>query len=276
MAKKKRGSTHTTFAGWLRSLMWRAWSNFYIRHLLLAACALLLLLLAINLWLMVYTRHGQANPTPDFTGLSLADAQLLAAQNKLRLQVSDSVFIAHRPRGSVVEQNPHPNVMVKENRTIFLTMNATIAKRVAAPDVVGVSLRQAKSTIEQQGLEVGRLTFAYGFSGNVIGQLYRGRPLSEGDKLTVGSRIDLQVGSAEGEHTAIPQLKGMSLSLARSAIIESSLNVGRVHYDASVLTALDSINAKVYSQNPAPAENTNLAVGALVELYLTVKEERLN
>jgi beta-lactam-binding protein with PASTA domain len=271
MAKKKRGSTHKT----LGSLLWRAWGNFYLRHLLLAVCTLLLMVLAVNLWLMVYTRHGQANPTPDFTGLSLADAQLLAEQNKLRLQVNDSVFIAHQPRGSVVEQNPHPNVMVKENRTIFLTMNAMVAKRVAAPDVVGVSLRQAKSTIEQHGLEVGRLTFTSGFSGNVVGQLYRGKPLSEGEKLTVGSRIDLQVGSTEGERTAIPLLKGMPLNLARSAIVESSLNLGTVHYDASVLNALDSLNAKVYSQNPTPADNAKLDLGAPVNIHLTVDDEKL-
>jgi beta-lactam-binding protein with PASTA domain len=265
-----------TVAG--QRFLWRVWGNFYARHLIVAVSVVALALLAVNLWLTIYTRHGQTFALPNFTGLSLADAQRLAKAKRLRLEVIDSVFIAGRVRGSVIEQNPKPEVRVKDNRTVFLTINAMSAKKVSVPSVVGLSLRQAKATIELQGLEVGQLTFSYDIApGNVIGQLYRGRQVKPNEQLEFGSKINLIIGKNYGsEHTALPQLGGLPLPLARSHIIEASLNVGLVKYDESVKTLADSLNAKVYAQHPAVTDRkTLLEVGSPVNIYLTVNAARL-
>lgn len=259
--------------------MWRVWGNFYARHLIVAVSVVALALLAVNLWLMIYTRHGQTFALPDFASLSLADAQRLAKANHLRIEVIDSVFIAGRARGSVIEQNPKPEVRVKNNRTVFLTMNAMSAKKVFVPSVVGLSLRQAKATIELQGLEVGLLSFSYDIApGNVIGQLYQGRQVKVGEQLEFGSKINLIIGKSYGSaNTALPQLGGLPLPLAKSNIIEASLNVGLIKYDESVRTLADSLNAKVYAQHPAVAadKKTLLEVGSSVDIYLTVNATRL-
>jgi beta-lactam-binding protein with PASTA domain len=257
--------------------LWRVWGNFYVRHLVLAVSVVALALVVVNLWLMIYTRHGQTFALPNFTGLLLADAQRLAREKHLRIEVIDSVFISAKPRGSVIEQNPKPKVRVKNNRTVFLTMNAMSAKKVIVPSVTGLSLRQAKATIDLQGLEIGRLFFAYDIApGNVVGQLHLGRPVQAGERLEFGSKIDLIVGKSYGsEHTALPHLKGLSLPLAKSSIIEASLNVGSVKYDESVKTLSDSLDAKVYAQHPATDEKTSLEVGSLVSIYLTVDVTRL-
>lgn len=258
-------------------MLWRVWGNFYARHLIMAVSIVVLVLLVVNLWLMIYTRHGQTFALPDFTGLSLTDAQRLAVEKHLRIEVIDSVFISAKPRGSVIEQNPKPKVRVKNNRTVFLTMNAMNAKKVTVPSVMGISLRQAKATIDLQGLEVGRLFFSYDMApGNVIGQLYRGRPVRNGERLEFGSKIDLIIGkSYSSGNTAVPQLKGLSLPLAKSSIIEASLNVGSIKYDGSVKTLSDSLDAKVYAQHPAADGKTSLEVGSPVSIYLTVDVTRL-
>ncbi|MDR0711236.1 MAG: PASTA domain-containing protein [Prevotellaceae bacterium] len=260
-----------------QSFLWRVWNNFYARHLIMAVSVVTLALLAVSLWLMIYTRHGQTFALPDFTGLLLTNAQRVAKENHLRIEVIDSVFIVGKPGGLVIEQNPKPKVRVKDNRTVFLTINAMSEKKVKAPSVVGLSLRQAKATIELQGLEVGRLFFSYDIaSGNVIGQLYRGRTLQANEQLTFGSKVNLIIGkNRNSEHTALPNLKGLPLTLAKSSIIEASLNVGSFKYDASIKTLTDSIEARVYKQDPEASKQTSLEVGSPVNLYLTVNPARL-
>jgi beta-lactam-binding protein with PASTA domain len=275
MGKKLKISKKNTSVA--QGFLWRMWGNFYVRHLIVAASVVALALLLVSLWLMIYTRHGETFALPEFIGLSITDAQRLAHEKHLRIEVIDSVFIAGKQRGSVIEQNPKPKVRVKNNRTVFLTMNAMSAKKVKAPSVVGLSLRQAKATIELQGLEVGRLIFTYDMaSGNVIGQLYGGRTLQAEQQLTFGSKIDLIIGkSRSSEHTALPQLKGFSLPLAKSSIIEASLNIGAVRYDESVKTLSDSLEARVYAQRPVASEQNAIEVGSSVNIYLTVSAARL-
>ncbi len=257
--------------------LWRVWGNFYVRNIIFAVSTVVLLLLVVNLALMIYTRHGQTFETPNFAGLSLSEAQRVAQSKKLRIAVNDSVFIAHKAPGSVVEQSPKPKVRVKNNRTIFITLNAVAAKKMRIPDVVGLSLRQAKATIEMQGFEVGRLSFASDMaSGNVLGQLHRGRTAQPDDLLTVGSKIDLVLGkSRASERTALPQLKGLSLISAKSNVVEAALNVGRIRYDESVKNMADSLEARVYAQYPNAAEDAEIEVGSLVDIFLTVNAARL-
>jgi beta-lactam-binding protein with PASTA domain len=275
MGKKIKISRKNTGAA--QGFLWRLWGNFYVRHLIMAVSVVTLALLLVSMWLMIYTRHGETFALPDFIGLSLTDARRLAREKHLRVEVIDSVFIAGKQRGSVIEQNPKPKVRVKNNRTVFLTMNAMTAKKVKAPSVVGLSLRQAKATVELQGLEVGRLIFTYDMaSGNVIGQLCGGRTLHANELLTFGSKVDLIIGKSHtSEHTALPQLKGFSLPLAKSSIIEASLNIGLVRYDESVRTLSDSLEARVYAQRPVAGEQTSLEVGSPVNIYLTVNAARL-
>jgi len=259
------------------NFFWRTWNNFYVRNIVFAIATIVLLLLVVNLGLMIYTRHGHTFETPNLVGLSLQEAQRLAHSKRLRIEVSDSVFIAHKRLGSVIEQNPKPKMRVKNNRNVFLTVNASSAKKMYVPDVVGLSLRQAKATIEMQGFEVGRLSFAADMaSGNVLSQLYRGRVVQPDEQLTVGSKIDLVLGKSHAsKRTALPQLKGLSLVSAKSNIIEAALNVGRIQYDDSVVNMVDSLEARVYAQYPAAVEGTDLEVGSMVDIYLTVNGSRL-
>lgn len=258
-------------------LLWRIWDNFYSRQIILAISVVVLGLLVVNLWLMIYTRHGKTFELPNFIGLTFADAKQLAVEKGLRIEISDSVFVANKPRGSVIEQYPKPNVRVKSDRAVFITTNAMSPKKERMPDVTGLSLRQAKATIEMQGLEIGRLSFASDMaSGNVLAQLYRGNPIAPDALLDYGSKVDLVLGrNRETESTALPQLKGLSLQLAKSSIIEASLNVGAIKYDASVATAIDSLEAKVYAQYPPAGEGISLEVGSAVDIFLTINAARL-
>ncbi|MGL4364176.1 MAG: PASTA domain-containing protein [Bacteroidales bacterium] len=256
----------------------RIWSDFYVRNITFTISTLLLLGLLLNIGLMIYTRNGQSAPLPAFLGLSYPQAKALASVHNLRLQIVDSVYVAHKSPGMVIEQNPKPNVSVKNNRTVFLTLNASNPKRILVPNVVGLSLRQAKATIEMQGFAIGKLAFSIDIaSKNVLGQYYKGRILPEGTLLASGTQIDLLIGkTSDKEQTSLPNLKGLTLSLARSQLIDASLNMGSVRYDESVKNMLDTISARVYLQNPSPSEEYSITCGKAIDVFLTVNSVRLD
>jgi beta-lactam-binding protein with PASTA domain len=263
--------THTRFS------LWGIWRNFYLRHLVFVFCTVILLVLLVTLALRIVTRHGQTYPVPELSGMPFAEAQRLAKSKGMQVVINDSVYIAYKTRGMVIEQNPKSKARVKKDRKIFVTINALSAKRVDVPDVSGLSLRQAKATLEMHGLEVGNLSFAPDIAyNNVLRQQFRGATLRKGDKLVMGSRVDLVLGKNRSSvHTAVPQLVGLSFSSAKSSITEASLNVGQVRYDESVKNMTDSLESKVYLQYPSATDETTLEVGSTVDVFLTVNFARL-
>ncbi|GHT16154.1 hypothetical protein AGMMS4956_17840 [Bacteroidia bacterium] len=241
----------------------------------MAAGVVLVVLLAVHLFLHIVTRHGQTYPVPNFANMRLLDAQLLAIDHNLSVVLTDSAYVARRPRGVILEQNPKPNVLVKKGRKVFVVINARNVKKVDMPSVVDVSLRQAKAQLDAKGLEVGRLTFNYDIAnGIVLEQIYKGKPIARGVQLPVGTAIDLVIGKNGAARTAVPNLIGLSANAAQSAIVEAMLNVGTIRYDETVRTFADTLNAVVNLQVP-PSTNVPIDFGSHVSIMMTIKPSLL-
>ena len=77
---------------------------------------------------------------------------MLAKEKKLQFEVTDSVFLTDKKRGTITAQSPNPDFKVKENRKIFLTMNAFYPERVQVPDTEAlvVSVRRHMVPPEEQ------------------------------------------------------------------------------------------------------------------------------
>src|SRR5574344_851529 len=126
--------------------------EFFAKHKLIKNALLILSILAvffliITLLLMLTTRHNRELTVPDFTNLSLPEAEIIADENHLRLAVTDSVFIKRMGRGLIFRQNPESGSKVKKNRRILLTINSNNPKLVQVPSLIGFSLRQAKTEL---------------------------------------------------------------------------------------------------------------------------------
>lgn len=254
-------------------------SRVFLKHLAIAAGITLLILCVVFIFLRIYTRHGQALSVPDLKGLSLEEADSVLASKKLRLQVVDSVFNLNAIRGSVIEQNPQAEFKVKENRTIFLTINAFNPEIIPMPEVVGVSLRQASAILETAGLKTGRLTYVPDIAvNNVLQQKYMGNVIEEGDSIAKGSEIDLVLGRGlSNERTAAPDLMGLLFEEARQKITERYLNLGAVIYDRSIENNDDSAAAFVWKQRPVYNEEDEILInlGSSVDIWLTVDSTKL-
>jgi beta-lactam-binding protein with PASTA domain len=218
-----------------------------------------------------FTQHGKAVSVPDFKGMTTAEIEKVCNENDLRYQVIDSVYVDDVARGAVVEQNPKADFKVKENRTIFLTMNAVMPERVSMPDLVGVSLRQAKAYLETYGLKVGRLKYEPDIAKDVVlKQMYKGKRIEKGTLIEKRQKVDLVLGMGEGsEQTLVPSIAGLTLKEAKLKLTEFSLNLGAIVADETVLTSKDSAVAKIWKQSPRPSSEPNISLGGSVDIWIS-------
>ncbi len=261
----------------IKELPEKIYSNFYVKTILKGLAILIIAVFLVFIFLIIFTRHGQNYPIPDFRGMSQADVHKLAKKYKLRIEIADSVYIVTKKPGSVIEQNPSPGTHVKQNRKIFLTINAKNPKKVEMPDITDITLRQAKATLDLHGLIVGNLSFVPDIAvNNVLKQKFQGKDIEPGTLIPKGSKIDLVLGRGmAGEKTGLPLIVGLKLNEAKNYLIEASLNLGQVKFDETIKDYKDSLNARVYSQYPAFFEGTTISFGTRVDLWLTLNESRI-
>jgi beta-lactam-binding protein with PASTA domain len=254
-------------------------SRVFLKHFVIALGIILFIISVVFIFLRVYTRHGQALSVPDLIGLSIPEADSVLTERDLRLQIVDSVYNINAPRGSVIDQNPRPEFKVKENRTIFLTINAFNPEIIKMPNLVGVSLRQAGAIIQTAGLKIGKLTYVPDIAvNNVLQQKFKGDVIEEGDSIVKGSAVDLVLGRGlSNEKTAAPDLIGLTFEMARQRITNRYLNLGAVIYDRSFMNADDSAAAFVWKQRPVYSEEDEILInlGASVDIWITVDSSKL-
>ena len=251
--------------------------NWIVRNLLIAVCVVLVLVVGAMVFLNRVTQHGKELSVPDFSNMSVVEAEYAASQAGVRVEVTDSVFVKRMKRGAVYRQNPVPGSKVKEGRRVVLTINAVNAKKVTMPNLVGLSLRQAKSELMSRGLVLNRLVYVQDMAtNNVLRQIRGNREIEPGTMIDSESRIDLVLGLNDRDNKAyVPDVTGLKNMSAVEAIFDHSLNVKDLKFDETVKDYDDSLNAMVYRQVPEPSDSVIVAMGEEVMLYLTTDVRRI-
>ncbi len=238
---------------------------------------ILLIAFGAHVGLRVGTRHGARRTVPQFKGISIREAELVAESHDLNIFINDSLHVEAYAGGTVLDQLPAAGVEVKPGRTIYVVINAFGDRMVDVPYVAGRSLRQAKNMLDVAGLEIAQIKYVEDMATNyVLEQSYRGRVIEAESTIEapVGSGVELTVGVSQNDpNTIIPDLVGLSLKEAKSRIWESGLNVGRIEVDKGVNLLRDK-GAKVYAQS-APF-NSSSSWGRSVNIHLTLDTAKSN
>jgi beta-lactam-binding protein with PASTA domain len=217
-------------------------------------------------WLNNYTHHGESITVPDVRGLSEEKLARFIEDKHLQYKIIDSLFEDGKAPGTVIEQDPKPDSKVKENRTIYLTVNSSRPPKVKMPDLIDVSFRQAEAILQTFGLRVGQTTYKPDLAKNaVLAQLYKGRSIAAGAEIFKGSAIDLVLGDGLGNaEVPVPNLISLTKGEAMFVLKGSSLNIGTITFDDGVR---NEENAKVYRQFPEPNGNT-IKQGEAIDIFL--------
>ena len=248
-----------------------------IRNILWAVVIVVVLIAGAVIFLNVVTQHNRELVVPDFTNMTVAEAEALAADAGMRVEVTDSVFAKRIRKGAVRDQNPAPGSKVKEGRRISLTINALNAKKVTMPNLIDLSMRQALAELQSRGLVLGKLIYVRDMAtNNVLRQLCGNREIAPGTTVETDTVVDLVVGLNPDTEasTYVPNVIGKRYMSAVDAVHKQSLNIKTLRFDDSVKTYEDSLDAVVYRQSPE-ASDIPVNLGNDVSLYLTVNPERI-
>lgn len=194
------------------------------------------------------TNHNDASTVPYVMGKSYDEAEKILSKAGFEVVIQDSVYTDTTKPLTVLKQVPEGDELVKNNRTVYLTINRAVAPPVEMPNIVGYSFRSAEMALKTAGLKVGDTIFKPDFARNsVLEQLFNGTAIKQGTKIPMGSRIDLVLGNGIGDREFIvPQLVGKTYCDALAELEANGLGLGVVIADG----ISDTCNAYIYWQSP--------------------------
>ncbi|MGE0561515.1 MAG: PASTA domain-containing protein [Flavobacteriales bacterium] len=245
-------------------------SKQFLIHVVLA-----IIVVSISIWLLLkyidgYTHNGQTITVPSLNGMTVTEIEAMLADKNLKFEILDSVYVEKAEKGVVLDQSPEGNDLVKENRTIYVTISKVIPPKISLPDVVDMSQRLAVAKLESYGLKIGRLDYIPSECLNcVVKMSVKGKQVFPEDMIAKGSTINLTLGSGtSNEQVLVPYLINLSREEAISMLQETFLNIGAEIFE-DCKTKADSISAKVYKQLPNRSSNNVINMGASVDVWFT-------
>ena len=173
-------------------------SKTFLKQMLLAVAALVVLCLILLKWLDIKTNHGDFETVPNLKGKSINVVQVELEDNNLVMKIQDSAnYNPDYPKFSVIEQEPLAGTKVKEDRKIYITLNPSGYRKMNIPQgLIDKTYRQVKPTLEALGFKVGKITYIDNIAKDMVLKLtHKGQTLKAGDKLPKTSVIDLILGN---------------------------------------------------------------------------------
>ena len=251
----------------------------FIVNLLIAVLLVVLIIFLFFNSLDSITHHNEDVSVPSVTGKNITDAtQLLKAQG-FGVEVVDSVYIDTAAKASIIRQSPDAASIVKKNRTIYLTVNRTVAPQIDMPDLRGFSFQSAQMYLQSLSLRLGDTTYRPDIARNsVLEQQIKGKAIAPGTKVSMGSSVTLVLGDGVGNVLMnVPNVVGMTLSDARSYLQSLNLSLGAIVPDPGIS---DPENAYVYKQNPTEkttdsdgdTRKNKIHPGQVIDVYLSTTQ----
>lgn len=255
-------------------------------HLLAAiAVVLSIVVIVFYVWLPLSTNHGETITVPDVKGMTLDELEAFLGKRDLRYVVtSDSSYSPDAKPLSVLRQVPVPNSKVKENRKIYVTINAESPPKVRMPRVEDLSPKSALMTLKSYDLVLGNVKYVPDPFMVVHEGQVNGRTILEGENIEKGSMIDLVIGNGYGNTVfTSPTLIGLELEEAEVVIIGSGLKVGKIRqteihqarFTDKDTTVIREIGAGTI-QKQFPKPGIMLKIGDLVDLWVYTPDTTIN
>jgi eukaryotic-like serine/threonine-protein kinase len=216
------------------------------------------------------TNHGQAIEVPDLAGKSFEEGVAVLEKANLRYEISDSSYFADKKPLEVLSQYPKAGATVKENRRIYLIINAITPPSVKMPKLIDGSVKNAQLILEGYGLKLGKIDSVPDIAQNaVLKQLYNRKEIEVGTKIPKGSVIDLVVGMGLGNvEINIPLVSGLKIDEGSKMIVESGFQIGNVIYDE----ASTEPEGTILKQRPEYEPGKKIRGGQLIDIWVSGTE----
>ncbi len=258
------------------------------KHLLITVGIGILLVVIFFYWYLPHTtNHGETITVPDIRNQHIDELEDILLTRNLRYEVNaDSSFSPNQEPLTVIDQFPQPNSKVKENRKIYVTLNAQNPPLVKMPQLIDKSLKIAEITLQSYGLKSGKVEYKPDLGLNVVlEQWYDGREVLEGEMIPKGSSIDLFIGDGHGNRFfEMGDYVNRSFSDTRVALAGQGLKIGNITYvDDPVIEINQGDTAMVevivsagYVTGQRPAQGKIVRLQDLVDLWVYQPDSIVN
>ena len=174
-------------------------SKTFFKQLAIAVVIIIIIVFGILKWFDFATNHGQEIKVPNLSKMSIDKAGQTLEMLDLEYIVLDTVdFRPEFPAYTIVQQDPLPNVAVKQGRKVYIKVNSGGYNTVLVPNLIQKTYRQAVPELKGNGLEEGKKTYvAYLAKDVVLEMRQNGKKLKAGDKVLKASKIDLVLGDGK-------------------------------------------------------------------------------
>ena len=224
-----------------------------------------------------YTRHGVSTTLGNVEGQPYEVARDELIDRGLRVQRQPGRYNPNVPLNQVVDQDPAPGSNVKPGRRVYLTVNSGSARRIAVPDVLTLSVRNAANELRAAGLQVDSV-LADTIPAANVGTITRQQP-TPGDTVDAGTGVRLWSAQGVGQNRVeIPNVYGLSIERARARLLDARLRATVLDTTRSETPRPETIEPGeeerrfVMGQRPLPGKK--LLAGRDVILYVTTDSLR--
>jgi serine/threonine-protein kinase len=229
--------------------------------LLAAASAFFTGLTLFHLGMLAFVRGGSEARVPGLEGLPIASARQELERIGFVAVVDREEYSSELEEGKVLEQRPQAGEVLRRGRKVWLTVSLGF-KKTSAPNVIGLSYRQAGIALAHEGLSVGGV-FRQRHSSVPRGAVISQDPPA-GSSRAEGSRVDLLVSlGPEPQAYVLPSFRGESVREVEEFLRRHSLELGEktelLDRSAPPLTVLD--------QSPPPG--ARIEEGERVDLVVS-------
>ncbi|MEF2228799.1 MAG: PASTA domain-containing protein [Candidatus Cardinium sp.] len=237
-----------------------------LKHLVYMVClSIAILYIFFYIALPYLTHQGKIVQVPDLTGVHLKELEDKLSKDHLHYVITDnSGYSVQLPPFTVLQQFPAAGAWVKENRKIYLTLNAEHPPLVSMPNLIDGSVKQAKLLLKNKGLKLGDIKYVSDITEcTVLEQWHNRHPIHAGKPIHKGSIIDLVVSTGLGNQTIeVPNVLEMALEEARLMLLEQGMRIGVLHRVKDKQATIGT----VIRQHPEPGSKVPL--GTAMHLWI--------
>ncbi|HLR00878.1 MAG TPA: PASTA domain-containing protein [Sphingobacterium sp.] len=236
------------------------------RNLIYAIIFIGILFITIYFSLSAYTKHGHTQRVPDVMDKHITEAVKILKDAGLKVKI-DSTYQLDVIPGTVIDQDPYSDELVKSGRTIYITTITEEAPEVALPNMIEKTLVEANVLINNSSLRIGDTTYVPDIARDVVLDVkFAGESIKPGIKIEKGAKIDLVLGNGQGPNEVkAPNLRGLTLNEASFALQGVGLELGNVKYENA---GSDTLSAVVINQTPDTSRNF-ISIGTQVDITLS-------
>lgn len=242
------------------------WSKHFLKHTGFIVLTYILVVGFLALYLYLSTNHNEKIEVPKVLGMKSDKAGKILEELDLKIELLDSVYRPDLPAGTIISQDPEPTsisqVYVKSGRIIRVQVSKKF-RLVEMPGLVDRSERYALGVLKNRGLKY-RIQYVptSEADGAVLKQLYKGKEIKEGTRISVGETVTLVVGENNTEAPVnLEDLNGVTISDAKARLSSLIIQVGVCE---GCTNEADSSNAVIYSQSPEYLEGATVPSGSTI------------